>query len=109
MFYAPEEATLHAKQVEREKLRAAQEALKQVHADDEEHNAEPEEKYYPLAPQQWRKEFMDLKKLHVMKFPRILQCLFYLLGYSREEICERDTAMLNFKKTKALITDKLFQ
>jgi len=34
--------------------------------------------------------------------------LFYLLGYSREEVCERGTNALNFKKAKSLINEKLF-
>lgn len=44
-----------------------------------------------------------------MKHPRILQTLFYLLGYEREQICERDTNSLDFKKAKEFINDELFQ
>ena len=44
-----------------------------------------------------------------MKHPRILQTLFYLLGYEREQICERDTNCLDFKKAKEFINDQLFQ
>lgn len=43
-FFAPEEATLHLKQIEREKLRALREAKDD--GDDKE-----ADKYYPLAPQ----------------------------------------------------------
>ena len=43
-----------------------------------------------------------------MKMPRVLQTLFYLLRYKREDICERDTNKLDFKKVKALIKDDLF-
>ena len=105
-FFAPEEAALHQKQVEREKLRAAQ--ADRVGTPNEDGN-HPEEKYYPLAPQQWRKDFMKLKDLHVVKFSRILQTLFFLLRYNREQLCERDTARLELKKAKTLINDKLFQ
>jgi hypothetical protein len=104
-FFAPEEAALHQKQVEREKLRAAQ-AERVGTPNDEAHS---EEKYYPLAPQQWRRDFTKLKELHVLKFPRILQTLFFLLRYSREDVCERDSARLELKKAKNLINDKLFQ
>jgi hypothetical protein len=38
----------------------------------------------------------------------VLQTLFYVLGYTREEICERDTNALNFKKAKNFINEKLF-
>lgn len=67
-----------------------------------------EERYWPLIPQQWKKEFLALKDLHTIKNPRILQTLFFLLRYKREDVCERDTAKLEFKKAKALINDKLF-
>ena len=43
-----------------------------------------------------------------MKMPRVLQTLFYMLGCTREEICERDTNMLDFKKVKRMIDDDLF-
>jgi len=61
-----------------------------------------------LRPQQWRSEFLNLKELHVLKNPRILQTLFFLLRYKREEICESETAKLDFKKARNLINDKLF-
>ena len=44
-----------------------------------------------------------------MKLSRVLQTLFYLLGYTREEVCERETNMLDFKKTKNMIDDALFK
>lgn len=34
--------------------------------------------------------------------------MFYLLGYKREEICDRGTNALNFKKAKAFINEQLF-
>lgn len=36
--------------------------------------------------------------------PRIFQSLFYLLGYTREEVCERDTNKLEWKKAKHILT-----
>ena len=44
-----------------------------------------------------------------MKMPRILQTLFYLLQYQREDVCERDTNKLDFKKAKVLIGEDLFE
>ena len=41
--------------------------------------------------------------------PRVLQTLFYLLRYDREEVCERDTNKLDFKKVKTLMTEELFK
>jgi len=44
-----------------------------------------------------------------MKMPRILQALFYALKYTRDEICERDTNKLDFKRAKTLINEDLFE
>jgi len=41
--------------------------------------------------------------------PRVFQTVFYLLKYSREEICERDTNMIEWKKAKNLITEDFFK
>lgn len=65
-------------------------------------------KYYPLAPEQWKKPLLDMRQQCIIKHPRVLQTLFYLLGYAREEICERDTNALDFKKAKDLINEGLF-
>lgn len=50
-----------------------------------------------------------MRKLHIMKIPRVLQVLFYLLKYEREAICEPDTNKLDFKKVKMLINEDLFE
>ena len=63
----------------------------------------------PLAPEYWKQPFLDIKELNVMKMPRILQTLFYLLQYQREDVCERDTNKLDFKKAKVLIGEDLFE
>ena len=44
-----------------------------------------------------------------MKMPRVLQTLFYLLCYNREDICEVDTNKLDLKKVRELINEDLFQ
>ena len=43
-----------------------------------------ERDHIPLQPEYWKQPFLDLKDLNIMKMPRVLQTLFYLLGYSRE-------------------------
>ena len=40
---------------------------------------------------------------------RVFQTVFYLLGYTREEICERDTNKLEWKKSKKLIDETFFK
>lgn len=68
-----------------------------------------EEKYTPLAPEHWKQPFLDLKTVHVLKMPRVLQALFYLLRFERSLICERDTNKLDFKNAKSFITEELFE
>ena len=41
--------------------------------------------------------------------PRVLQSLFYLLRYDREEVCDAGTNKLDFKKAKKLINDNMFK
>ncbi len=40
---------------------------------------------------------------------RVFQSVFYLLGYEREQICERDTNKLEWKKAKQLIDQEFFK
>jgi hypothetical protein len=35
--------------------------------------------------------------------PKVFQALFYLLGYTREEICERDTNKIEWKKARQIL------
>lgn len=35
--------------------------------------------------------------------PRVFQAVFYLLGYNREDICERDTNKLEWKKARLVL------
>lgn len=35
--------------------------------------------------------------------PRVFQTIFYLLGYNREDICERDTNKLEWKKARLVL------
>lgn len=46
---------------------------------------------------------MNFTKYNVIKMPRVFQSVFYLLGYKREEICERDTNKLEWKKAKHVL------
>ena len=68
-----------------------------------------EDKYYPMAPEQWRGGLLDLREYHVIKFGRVLQSLFYLLKYDREMICEPETNKLDFKLAKRQIHGELFR
>jgi len=85
-FYDPEGIIVHQRQLDRDKLRSSAEArIGTPKNDDEQSQGAPkQEKYYPLAPEQWKKPFLDLRQLSLVKNPRVLQTLFYLLEYSRE-------------------------
>ena len=60
--------------------------------------------YIPLPPAQWRESILNFTKYHVIKMARVFQSVFYLLGYKREDICERDTNKLEWKRAKLLIS-----
>lgn len=56
----------------------------------------------------WRNDFMNFKNFRVIKYPRVLQSLLYLLCYNREDICEEGTNKLCWKKAKKYIDLNLF-
>ena len=113
-FKDPEGLSMHMKMIERERARnnASQDRERtgtpNTSAMGDPAAGSADEKFYPLAPEHWKQPAIDLKEVHIMKMPRVLQTLFYLLKYAREEICERDTNKLDFKKVKPLIGDDLF-
>lgn len=59
--------------------------------------------YQPLPPNQWKESILNFAKYHVVKMQRVFQSIFYLLGYKREEVCERDTNKLEWKKAKQVL------
>lgn len=58
-------------------------------------------KYSPLVPEMWKERMLEFSNLHVVKFQRIFQSAMYLLKFKcREDICERGTNLLIWKKIK---------
>ena len=108
MFYDPEGAANHARD-NRERGRTNTSADRSGTPNNSALAGGEDEKYIPLVPEYWKQPFLDLKELHIMKMPRVLQSLFYLLGYQKEQVCERDTNRLDFKLAKAFINDELFE
>ena len=51
----------------------------------------------------------DLVKVNVLKQGRILQSVFYMLGFEREQICERLTNKLWWKIAKKQISEEFLQ
>jgi len=41
--------------------------------------------------------------------PRVFQSLFYMLSYKREDLCERDTNKIEWKKAKNSINEDFFK
>lgn len=112
MFYDPEGAVAHQKQVDRERARnnaSSERDRTGTPNTSAVGDAAGDDKYVPLAPEYWKQPFLDMKTLNIIKCPRVLQVLFYLLGYEREQICERDTNKLDFKQVKVLINEDLFE
>mmetsp|Transcript_38570 Transcript_38570/g.28445 ORF Transcript_38570/g.28445 Transcript_38570/m.28445 type:complete len:103 (+) Transcript_38570:202-510(+) len=52
---------------------------------------------------------MEFKEATVVKHQRVFQCVFYLLGYEREQICERGTNKIQWKKAKELLNEDFFK
>jgi len=51
--------------------------------------------------QEWVELINEIASYRVLKMPRILQALMYLLGMEREEICEPNTNLFDWKRAKA--------
>ena len=62
-----------------------------------------------LARGEFTAPILALADYKVIKMQRIFQSLFYLLGYTREAICERDTNKLFWKKAKNLWNKELLK
>ena len=59
--------------------------------------------YIPLSANQWREAILTFGKYHVIKMPKVFQGLFYMLGFTREDICERDTNKIEWKKARKIL------
>jgi hypothetical protein len=54
--------------------------------------------HVPLTPEFWQEKLRGFKTVFVLKFPKIIQTLFYLLKFrERSYICERGTNGLSWK------------
>ena len=60
--------------------------------------------------EKWKAALMeDLTKTNVLKQGRIVQSVFYMLGYERENVCERMTNKLWWKIAKKHITEEFLK
>jgi len=56
--------------------------------------------------EEWKKNLFTLKEFKVLKMPRVMQSIFYFLGYEREAVCEKNTNKFFWKKAKLLLDDE---
>lgn len=64
----------------------------------------------PLTPELWQEKLMGFKSVFVLKYPKIIQTLFYLLKYKqRDVLCHRGTNALSWKKAKIFVNSDLFE
>lgn len=66
-------------------------------------NIDGGQQFTPLAANQWHDAILTFGKYHVVKMPKVFQALFYMLGYRREDICERDTNKIEWKKARQIL------
>ena len=110
MFWAPEQAAEYKKEMESiEKTDEIDEDKQpdQVskHGSEGEHSQEgraPD--YTPLVPEAWKDRCINIGQLHLIKYRRVIQSLLYLLGYNREDVCEKYTNRLEWVKVRSLFS-----
>jgi hypothetical protein len=54
---------------------------------------------------EWKNGLLALAHTTVLKNPRIMQSIFYLLGYQREQICQEGSNKFFWKYAKKLINE----
>ena len=52
---------------------------------------------------------LSLKEFKVLKFGRVLQSIFYLLGYERDVICLPKTNKFHWKRAKDFVNDDFIE
>lgn len=54
---------------------------------------------------EWKKGLLALAEITVLKNPRIMQSIFYLLGYKREQVCQEGSNKFFWKIAKKLVNN----
>ena len=65
-----------------------------------------ESKYFN-EKEDWIAILENIKEFRVLKMPHIVQALFFLTKFEREQICEVKSNKLSWKKAKELFVDHL--
>lgn len=65
-----------------------------------------------MENEEWRAQLDAISKMRVLKMPRIIQSLFYLLRFERDALCYKNTNQLDWKiasKKMALLPKAMFE
>lgn len=54
----------------------------------------------------WKRNLLELREFNVIKMPRVMQSLFYLMEYERDQICEKGTNKFFWKLAKTHLNDE---
>ena len=54
---------------------------------------------------EWRNGLLSLAHTTVLKAPRMMQSVFYLLGYTREQVCQEGSNKFFWKYAKKLVNE----
>lgn len=60
-----------------------------------------------LEKADWQAQLINIGHMQVVKMPKIVQSLLYLLGFTREEICEPKTNCIFWKKAKGFVHEEM--
>ncbi len=60
-----------------------------------------------LEKADWKAQLGSIGEMQVTKMPKIVQSLLYLLGFTREEVCEPKTNCIFWKKAKIFLHEEM--
>jgi hypothetical protein len=58
---------------------------------------------------EWRNGLLSLAHTTVLKSPRMMQSVFYLLGYTREQVCQEGSNKFFWKYAKQLLNEEFLE
>jgi len=60
-----------------------------------------------LENDEWKIELLKMQNMKVMKVPKIIQAVMYILEFQREKVCEPDSQLFCWKKAKKLLLETM--
>jgi hypothetical protein len=60
-----------------------------------------------LENEEWKMELLKVQNMKVMKVPKIMQALLYILEFKRENVCEPNSQLFVWKQAKDLLLEKM--